>query len=159
VALPARIHSGDRPTYSLDEGLSISVHIVRLGTPRAADEGLRLGTVRRPPRGVPKAEFASRDFYDVWLPALSPSAELVTLALQAAADDDERGWARFVKRFRSEMKEPDASHLLDLLAALSHQSRFSIGCYCADEARCHRSVLRALLQERGADVTPEDAAV
>ena len=128
------------------------LRIVRLGTPRAPHEGLRLGTVRRPPRGVPKSEFASRDFYDVWLPALSPSPELVTEALQAAATGDERRWARFVKRFRAEMKEPGAAHLLDLLAALSHSTQLSLGCYCPDEAHCHRSVLRALLQERGAHI-------
>jgi uncharacterized protein YeaO (DUF488 family) len=128
----------------------MAIRIVRLGTPRAAGEGPRLGTVRRPPRGVPKDEFAARDFYDVWLPALSPSAELVAEAQQAASDDDERAWARFVKRFRAEMKQPDASHLLDTLAVLSKGADFALGCYCADEARCHRSVLRALLHERGA---------
>lgn len=128
------------------------LRIVRLGSPRHPDEGLRIGTVRRPPRGVPKAEFASRDFYDVWLPALSPSAELVKAALQAAADGDERAWKAFVLAFRKQMNEPDASRLLDLLAALSAHGRFSIGCYCDDEARCHRSVLRALLAERGADI-------
>ena len=131
----------------------MTIRIVRLGTPRAANEGLRLGTVRRPPRGVPKAEFAKRDFYDLWLPALSPSAELVKQALQAAADGNERAWAAFVKRFRTEMKQPEASQLLDVLAALSHQTSFALGCYCDDEARCHRSVLRALLDERGAEIT------
>ncbi|HEV7915254.1 MAG TPA: DUF488 family protein [Albitalea sp.] len=136
----------------------MAIRIVRLGSPRQPDEGLRLGTVRRPPRGVPKAEFARRDFYDVWLPALSPSAVLVAEALQVAAAGDDRGWARFVKRFRAEMKQPDASQLLDLLAALSQRSDFSVGCYCADEARCHRSVLRSLLEERGAAVTPGHAA-
>lgn len=128
----------------------MTLRIVRLGTPRHAGEGPRLGTVRRPPRGVPKHEFASRDFYDVWLPALSPSVALVAEAQQAASDGDERAWARFVKRFRTEMKEPDASHLLDLLALLSRSADFSLGCYCEDERRCHRSVLRALLEERGA---------
>jgi uncharacterized protein YeaO (DUF488 family) len=130
----------------------MAVRIVRLGTPRTPGEGPRLGTVRRPPRGVPRSEFASRDFYDVWLPALSPSAELVAEALQAAADHDERAWARFVKRFRGEMKQPDASHLLDLLAVLSRSSDFALGCYCEDEARCHRSVLRELLAEREAAI-------
>ena len=134
----------------------MSVRVLRLGTPRAGGEGLRLGTVRRPPRGVPKAEFASRDFYDVWLPALAPSVELMKLAQQAVADSDEAGWARFAKRFRSAMNEPDASQLLDLLAALSHQTNFSLGCYCENEARCHRSVLRALLAERHAQI--DDAA-
>jgi len=126
------------------------LRIVQLGTPRHRGEGLRLGTVRRPPRGVPKAEFASRDFYDVWLPNLSPTAELVKGALKAAADHDEREWKRFVSQFRKQMSEHHASHLLDLLAALSHQASFSLGCYCEDEAHCHRSVLRALLAERDA---------
>ena len=126
------------------------IRIVRLGTPRRAGEGPRLGTVRRPPRGVPRREFASRDFYDVWLPALSPSAELLAEAQRAASDDDARAWARFVKRFRSEMKAPEASHLLDLLAVLSKSADLSLGCYCAEERRCHRGVLRELLDERGA---------
>lgn len=125
------------------------IRIVRLGTPRAAGEGLRLGTVRRPPRGVPKAEFAKRDFYDVWLPNLSPSAELVAEGLAA---DDEKQWKRFTRAFEAEMKQPDASRVLDLLAALSHQTSFSLGCYCEDERRCHRSVLRELLAQRGAQV-------
>ena len=102
-----------------------------------------------PPRGVPKAEFASRDYYDLWLPALSPSADLVKIALAAA---DEKAWAQFVKKYRSEMNASEASQLLDLLAALSHQSNFSVGCYCQNEDRCHRSVLRALLTERGATI-------
>ena len=123
------------------------VHVVRLGSPRGKGEGLRVGTVRRPPRGVPKSEFSSRDFYDVWLPELSPSEELVKLA-QAAAD--ERAWKTFVRRYRAEMARPEASRLLDLLAALSRETSFAVGCYCADEARCHRSVLRKLLAERGA---------
>ncbi|KWR89414.1 DUF488 domain-containing protein [Cupriavidus sp. IDO] len=125
----------------------MTIHIVKLGSPRSAGEGLRIGTVRRPPRGVPKSEFASRDFYDVWYPALSPSAELVAQALAAA---DDKAWNAFVRHFRKEMAEPDASRTLDLLAALSHQTNFSLGCYCEDEARCHRSVLRALLADRGA---------
>ncbi len=100
-----------------------------------ADEGLRIGTVRRPPRGVPKSEFASRDFYDVWYPALSPSPELVAQALAASNDKE---WRAFVRHFRKEMAEPDASRTLDLLAALSHQTNFSVGCYCEDEAHCHR---------------------
>ena len=127
------------------------VHVVRLGSPRAKGEGLRLGTVRRPPRGVPKAEFASRDFYDVWLPDLAPSDDLVK-AGQAAGD--ERSWRAFVRKYRTEMSLPAAARLLDLLAALSHQTSFAVGCYCADEARCPRSVLRELLAERGADVAP-----
>jgi uncharacterized protein YeaO (DUF488 family) len=129
----------------------MSIRIVRLGSPRAPDEGLRIGTVRRPPRGVPKAEFSSGDWYDVWYPLLAPSAETVQLG-QAAADDDEHAWATFEKRYRAEMKQPDAARTLDVLAALSQQTNFSVGCYCADEARCHRSILRALLAERGADL-------
>ena len=125
----------------------MAISVVRLGSPRARGEGLRLGTVRRPPRGVPKAEHASRDFYDVWLPDLAPSDPLVKQALQAS---DERAWASFVKRYRSEMKRPEAARLLALLAALSQRTDFSVGCYCSDEARCHRSVLRALLVEHGA---------
>jgi uncharacterized protein YeaO (DUF488 family) len=127
----------------------MAIRVVRLGSPRTPREGLRLGTVRRPPRGVPKSEHASRDFYDVWLPDLAPSESLVKEALHAT---DERAWLRFVKRYRAEMKRPEASRLLGLLAALSHQTDFSVGCYCAEEARCHRSVLKALLQERGADL-------
>jgi uncharacterized protein YeaO (DUF488 family) len=108
-----------------------------------------LGTVRRPPRGVPRAEHASRDFYDVWLPDLAPSERLVKEALHAS---DERAWRGFVRRYRAEMKRPEATRLLALLAALSHQTNLAVGCYCADEARCHRSVLRALLLEHGADL-------
>jgi len=127
----------------------MAVHVVRLGSPREEGEGLRIGTVRRPPRGVPKAEFASRDFYDVWLPDLAPSEELVKLA-QAAAD--EKAWKTFGRKYRAEMARPEARRLLDLLAALSRQTSFAVGCYCADEAHCHRSVLRELLAERGADI-------
>jgi uncharacterized protein YeaO (DUF488 family) len=127
----------------------MAIHIVQLGSPRAAGEGPRLGTVRRPPRGVPKAEFASRDFYDSWLPNLAPSAQLMAQG-QAAQTAPE--WDAFCRRYRSEMKQPDASHLLDALAVLSRQASFAVGCYCVDENRCHRSVLRALLAERGADI-------
>ncbi|WP_077033582.1 DUF488 domain-containing protein [Pelomonas sp. KK5] len=127
----------------------MALRIVRLGTPRASGEGLRIGTVRRPPRGVPKAEFATRDFYDTWLPALSPSAELMKLGQEAASDKD---WAAFVRKFRAELNEPDALRLLELLAALSHTTDLSIGCYCEDEQRCHRSVLRELLAERAAEL-------
>jgi uncharacterized protein YeaO (DUF488 family) len=127
----------------------MSIAIVRLGSPRRPGEGLRLGTVRRPPRGVPKTEFAKRDFYDLWLPALSPSLDLVSFALHS---DDEKSWKTFERKFRAEMKEPDAARLLDLLAALSHQTNFAVGCYCENEARCHRSILRALLAERGASL-------
>ncbi|HSV47088.1 MAG TPA: DUF488 family protein [Ramlibacter sp.] len=125
----------------------MAIRIVQLGTPRAAGEGLRLGTVRRPPRGVPKEEFASRDYYDTWLPNLAPSAELMA---QGKTAHDDKAWAQFSRKYRSEMDQPDASRVLDLLAALSHQTALSLGCYCEDEARCHRSVLRALLTQRGA---------
>jgi len=127
------------------------VRIVRLGTPRLPHEGLRIGTVRRPPRGVPKSKFASRNFYDVWLPELSPSEALVTQALRSR---DERSWKAFVRRYRAEMKRPAAARLIALLAALSRSAAFSVGCYCEDESRCHRSVLRALLREHGARVVP-----
>jgi len=123
---------------------------VRLGDPRAAGEGLRIGTVRHPPRGVPKREHASRDFYDVWLPNLAPSAELLRRGKAAASDRD---WRAFARRYEAEMAKPEPSRVLDLLAALSHESSFSVGCYCADESRCHRSVLRELLAERGARLT------
>jgi uncharacterized protein YeaO (DUF488 family) len=126
----------------------MAIRVVRLGSPRTPGEGLRLGTVRRPPRGVPKAEHASRDFYDVWLPDLAPSESLVKEALGAR---DARAWQRFEKRYRAEMKRPEARRLLGLLAALSHQTDFSVGCYCAEEAHCHRSILKALLLEHGAD--------
>lgn len=127
----------------------MAIRIVRLGTDRLPDEGLRIGTVRRPPRGVPKSEFASQNWYDVWYPNLAPAAETVKMALGATTD---REWTAFVKKYRSEMGTPENSRTLDLLAALSHQSDFSVGCYCADESRCHRSVLRELLLERGAVV-------
>ncbi|MBY4870861.1 DUF488 family protein [Burkholderia sp. Bp9017] len=127
----------------------MAIRIVRLGTPRAPGEGLRIGTVRRPPRGVPKAEFASRNYYDVWLPTLSPSAELVAQALTAETDAQ---WRAFTRSFRAEMAHGDAPKVLDLLAALSATSAFSIGCYCEDEHRCHRSVLRELLAQRGATI-------
>ena len=123
------------------------IQIVRLGSPRLEGEGLRIGTVRRPPRGVPKAEFAARNFYDVWLPELAPSEDLLKLG-QAA--DDEKRWRTFARRYRAEMGAPEKKHLLDFLAALSRQTHFSVGCYCADENRCHRSILRDLLAEHGA---------
>jgi uncharacterized protein YeaO (DUF488 family) len=127
----------------------MSIRVVRLGTPRAPGEGPRLGTVRRPPRGAPKEEFARRDYYDVWLPNLAPSAELMA---EGRAAESDREWAAFRRRYEAEMKQPDASHLLDTLAALSHQAAFSVGCYCEDERRCHRSVLRELLAARGARI-------
>jgi uncharacterized protein YeaO (DUF488 family) len=125
----------------------MAVSIVRLGSARLAGEGLRIGTVRRPPRGVRKADFASRDFYDVWLPALAPSEALLKLGQLA---DDDRSWRVFARRYVAEMKAADHSRLLDLLALLSHQTNFTVGCYCANEARCHRSLLRELLAGRGA---------
>src|SRR5262245_49165593 len=127
----------------------MTIRIVRLGTERAPREGLRIGTVRRPPRGVLKAKFASGNWYDVWLPNLAPSEGTLTFGRRAVS---EREWAAFMRRYRTEMASPDASRVLDLLAALSHTADFSVGCYCADESRCHRSVLRALLLARGAEV-------
>jgi uncharacterized protein YeaO (DUF488 family) len=125
----------------------MAVRIVRLGSPRVRGEGTRIGTVRHPPRGVPKSRHAAEDWYDVWLPELAPSRELVKIA---QAGESPRQWASFERRYRSEMAAPEKVHLLRLLAALSIQTSFSVGCYCADEARCHRSVLRALLKEQGA---------
>ncbi|AXK72920.1 DUF488 family protein [Lysobacter sp. TY2-98] len=130
----------------------MAIRIVRLGSPRHPGEGTRLGTVRRPPRGVRKDEFATRDFYDVWLPTLAPQPETVAAALSATTP---RELAAFVKRYRSEMGKGEARHVLDTLAALSHTTDFSVGCYCADPARCHRSILRDLLAERGAAIVDE----
>jgi uncharacterized protein YeaO (DUF488 family) len=127
----------------------MAVAIVRLGEPRTTGEGLRIGTVRRPPRGVPKAEWAKRDFYDVWLPNLAPSEDLLKSG-QAAHTD--AAWRTFKRRYTAEMKEPDKARLLDTLAALSHHGSFAVGCYCEDESRCHRSILRALLAARGANI-------
>jgi uncharacterized protein YeaO (DUF488 family) len=127
--------------------MKMPVHVVRLGSPRIEGEGLRIGTVRRPPRGVPKAEFASRNFYDVWFPELAPSEALRKFGLAA---QDDRAWRMYVKRYRTEMNQTNKSRILDLLAALSRQTSFAVGCYCADERRCHRSILRELLAERGA---------
>jgi uncharacterized protein YeaO (DUF488 family) len=127
----------------------VALRIVRLGTPRHADEGLRIGTVRRPPRGVPKERFAADNWYDVWFPNLAPSAELMKMG-QSAAND--AAWQAFARKYRAEMSAADASRILDLLAALSRTARFSVGCYCDNEARCHRSLLRQLLAERGANI-------
>lgn len=127
----------------------MTLRIVRLGTPRLAGEGIRIGTVRRPPRGVRKERFAADDWYDVWYPELSPSSELVSRALAAKTESE---WKAFVRAYRREMNEPAQRHTLDLLAALSHNADFSVGCYCENEARCHRSVLRTLLAERGAKI-------
>jgi uncharacterized protein YeaO (DUF488 family) len=125
----------------------LAVHIVRLGSPRTADEGLRLGTVRRPPRGVPKAEFATQDWYDLWFPNLAPSAQTMKLGQQA---DTPAQWQAFARRYRAEMAEPEHAHAIALLALLSRQTHFSVGCYCEHESRCHRSILRELLAAQGA---------
>jgi len=125
----------------------MAVSIVRLGARRAPGEGLRIGTVRKPPRGVPKSRFASDDWYDVWFPTLAPSVPVMQLGLAAK---DERQWAAFARKYRAEMAKPEASRALDLLAALSRQTDFAVGCYCEDESRCHRSLLRELLAARGA---------
>lgn len=125
----------------------MGIRIVRLGSERAPAEGIRIGTVRRPPRGVPKTEFARQNWYDIWYPNLAPSIE--TMKLGQAADDDAK-WNAFAKRYRAEMKQPDATRTIELLAKLSHGADFSMGCYCQDESHCHRSILRALLQEHGA---------
>lgn len=127
----------------------MTIRIVRLGSPRSENEGLRIGTVRRPPRGVPKSEFAAQNWYDVWLPNLAPSSETLKLG-QAAKTPAE--WAAFARKYRAEMSAPENSHLLALLAAFSHQTNFSAGCYCEDEEHCHRSILRELLAERGASL-------
>lgn len=127
----------------------MSIRIVRLGTPRASGEGLRIGTVRRPPRGVPKTEFASQNWYDVWYPNLAPSAETMKLGQEAETPAQ---WNAFMRKYKAEMAEADASRSLDLLAALSHSTALSVGCYCEEESRCHRSLLRSLLAERGADI-------
>jgi uncharacterized protein YeaO (DUF488 family) len=129
----------------------MAISIVRLGSPRASGEGLRIGTVRRPPRGVPKADWARRDFYDVWLPTLAPSEVLLKQALAAETDAQ---WKTFKRRYRAEMKDADKSRLLDTLAALSHHGSFAVGCYCENEARCHRSILRELFERRGARIEP-----
>ena len=127
----------------------MTIRIVRLGTQRAAGEGIRVGTVRRPPRGVLKADYAAKNWYDVWFPNLAPSLETMKMA-QAATTASQ--WAAFKRKYRAEMAMPENSHAIELFAALSHQTSFSVGCYCEDEAHCHRSILRALLVEKGADV-------
>ena len=127
----------------------MTIKIVRLGSPREEGEGLRIGTVRRPPRGVRKEDYSSKNIYDIWFPNLSPSESLLK---EARAVNDERSWKAFRRKFLSELKAPGASRDLDLLAALSHQTNISMGCYCEDESRCHRSILRELLIQRGADV-------
>ena len=127
----------------------MAIRVVRLGSARSQGEGLRIGTVRRPPRGVPRSEFASQNWYDVWFPILAPSVETLKLGQTATTPAH---WAAFVRKYRAEMSAPEARHALGLLAALSHQSSFSVGCYCEDESRCHRSVLRILLAEHGARI-------
>ncbi len=127
----------------------MTIRIVRLGSPRLADEGIRIGTVRRPPRGVPKSEFSSQNWYDVWFPNLAPSVETMKIGQGAATPAQ---WSAFVRKYRSEMAAPAANHALDLLAALSRHTNLSVGCYCADEAHCHRSVLRELLVQKGARI-------
>lgn len=125
----------------------MTLRIVRLGSPRTPGEGLRIGTVRRPPRGVPKAEFATRDYYDVWYPVLAPSVETMKIGQDATTPAE---WSAFTRRYRAEMAQAQAAHSIELLAALSHRADLSVGCYCEDEAHCHRSVLRALLADQGA---------
>jgi len=130
----------------------MAVSILRLGSDRAEGEGLRIGTVRRPPRGVPKAEFSSQNWYDIWFPNLAPSNETMKLGKGVATDKE---WQAFEKKYRAEMASPENARTLDLLAALSHQTNFSVGCYCENEARCHRSVLKKLLMEKGADIVQQ----
>jgi uncharacterized protein YeaO (DUF488 family) len=127
----------------------MAIRIIQLGTPRTLDEGLRIGTVRRPPRGVPKTEYASRNFYDVWLPMLAPSAELMAQGKSVTSDAD---WLKFAKAYKAEMKLGDTQRVLNMLAAMSVTSHFALGCYCEDESRCHRSLLRDLLKEHGAEL-------
>ena len=127
----------------------MSIRIVRLGTPKTKGEGVRLGTVRRPPRGVPKDQYAKQHYYDVWLPNLAPSAALVR---EAQGSDSPQAWKRFAARYRAEMARPEVTRVIDALAALSHDADFSVGCYCEDERHCHRSVLREILKEHGAKI-------
>lgn len=127
----------------------MAIHIVRLGSPRLPNEGLRLGTVRRPPRGVTKRDFARLNWYDLWLPLLSPSPGIIKIAQTAETDAQ---WKHIARKYRTEMSKPEPAMVLDLLAALSHQTHFSVGCYCENESRCHRSILRQLLKERGAEI-------
>lgn len=152
-ALEGRAWKGRRlrELGAAEEGCDMSVKIVRLGSPRSENEGPRLGTVRRPPRGVPKSEFASQDWYDVWFPNLAPSLDTMKLGQTATTLAE---WNRFAKKYRAEMSTPDASRILDVLALMSRHGNFSVGCYCENEAHCHRSILRELLLQRGAHVTP-----
>jgi uncharacterized protein YeaO (DUF488 family) len=132
----------------------VAVRIVRLGSPRAADEGTRIGTVRRPPRGVPKAKFAAQNWYDVWFPNLAPSVETMKQAQQAATPAE---WGAFFRKYRAEMSRPENARAIELLATMSRHANFSVGCYCESEAHCHRSVLRALLEEKGARIVAENS--
>ena len=127
----------------------MSIRIVRLGTPKRRNEGVRLGTVRHPPRGVPKSRYSVDNWFDVWLPNLAPSAALIK---SARRQDDPSGWAKFAARYEAEMARPECNHLLQALAALSHTTDFSVGCYCEDEQRCHRGILRRILKKHGAMV-------
>jgi uncharacterized protein YeaO (DUF488 family) len=127
----------------------MSVRVVRLGAPRITGEGTRIGTVRRPPRGVPKAKFSEQNWYDVWFPNLAPSVETMKLGQEAASPAQ---WSAFVRKYKAEMAKPEARHALELLAVLSHAADFSVGCYCEDESHCHRSILKQLLMENGAKV-------
>jgi len=127
----------------------MAISIVRLGSPRKRDEGLRLGTVRRPPRGVAKKDFAKLNYYDVWVPDLSPSQALVSFGLKAK---DDKSWKTFERKYRAEMKKPEPSRLIDLLAAMSRHANFAVGCYCENEDRCHRSILGKLFAEHGAEM-------
>ena len=127
----------------------MTIRIVRLGAKRSAGEGLRIGTVRRPPRGVPKTEYAARDYYDVWLPNLAPSQELMRLGKAVRTDKE---WEVFAKKYRAEMAAPEKQRVIDLLAGLSHTANFAVGCYCEVESRCHRSLLRQVLSERNAAI-------
>ena len=126
------------------------IHVVQLGTARAAGEGLRLGTVRRPPRGVPKSDYSRLNYYDVWLPDLAPSAAVISAFMKSGGSD--AAWRTLERHYRAEMKQPEKAQLLALLAALSHTTSFAVGCYCADERRCHRSIMKSLLRSYGADV-------
>jgi len=137
------------PTFQIKGRHIMAIRIVRLGTDRYSGEVLRIGTVRRPPRGVSKSEYASQNWYDVWLPNVAPTSELMK---QGRAAESEKDWGAFVRKYRAEMADPEKSRILDLLAALSHGTNFSVGCYCENEARCHRSILRELLAQRGAEL-------
>ena len=142
--MSARCQSRTRGAYC-----KMTIRIVRLGSERESNEGLRIGTVRRPPRGVRKEDYASKNIYDVWFPNLSPSESLLK---QTSQINDEKSWKTFKRKFIAEMKMPGARRDLDLFAALSHQTNLSIGCYCRDESRCHRSILKELLEQRGANI-------